>query len=111
MIETIVKDYMESVLSVPVYMQYPSDPPESFVVLRKADSGQENHIDSAMFVADSYAGSLYEAAKLNKSVVNAFDSLTDLDAVSSSKRGGDYGFPDTQNKKYRYQAVQNITFY
>ena len=111
MIEIIAKDFMESHLSVPVYMEYPSKPPERFVVLRKTDSNRENLVDTAMFVADSYAESLLEAAKLNEKVVNVFDNLIELDAISSSKRGGDYHFPDTQNKRHRYQAVQNITYY
>lgn len=111
MIEITVKDFMESYLLVPVFMEYPAKPPARFVVLRKADSGRVNYIDTAMFIADSYAETLLETAKLNEQVVNAFDSLTDLDVISCSERGGDYNFPDTQNKRYRYQAVQNITYY
>lgn len=111
MIEIEVKDFIESHLPVPVFMEYPQKPPDRFVVLRKADSGRENHIDTAMFIADSYAETLLETARLNNLVVIAFDNLTDLDVISCSRRGGDYNFPDTQNKRYRYQAVQNITYY
>ena len=111
MIETIVKDFMESCLSVPVFMEYPKDPHKRFVVLRKAGSSRENLVDTAMFIADSYAESMFESAMLNEQVLTAFDSLTDLDAVSSSKRGGDYNLPDTQNKRYRYQAICNVTYY
>lgn len=111
MIETIVKDFMESCLPVPVFMEYPKDPHKRFVVLRKAGGSRDDLVDTAMFIADSYAESMFESAKLNEQVVAAFDSLTDLDAVSSSKRGGDYNIPDTQNKRYRYQAVCNLTYY
>ena len=111
MIETIVKDFMESSLPVPVFMEYPREHHTRFVVLRKGGNSRENLIDTAMFIADSYAESLHETAKLNELVVAAFDSLTDLDAVSSSKRGGDYNAFDTQNKRYRYQAICNVTYY
>lgn len=111
MIETIVFDFMKSSLSVPVFMEYPTEQHTRFVVLRKADSSRDNMVDTAMFVADSYAETVYETAKLNEQVVSAFDSLTDLESVSSSKRGGDYNAPDTQNKRYRYQAVCNVTYY
>lgn len=111
MIESIVFDFMKSNLSVPVFMEYPTEQHTRFVVLRKADSSRDNMVDTAMFVADSYAETMYETAKLNEQVVAAFDSLTDLENVSSSKRGGDYNAPDTQNKRYRYQAVCNVTYY
>lgn len=111
MIEQVVLDFMAEKLPVPVYMEIPIKQPASFVVLRKSDSSRENFVDSSMFIAVSYAESLFQAAQLNEMVVSAFDSLIDLDAVSGSKRGGDYALPDTQNKRYRYQAVQTITHY
>ena len=111
MIEIIVRDHIDQKVDVTVYMEFPKDPPARFVVLRKADSGREDLMDSAMFVAESYAESLLETAKLNEQVKTALDSLVELDAVCSSKRGGDYPFLDTKNKRYRDQAVQNITHY
>lgn len=111
MIEITVKNHMEKKLVVPICFEIPSDPPSRFVVLRKADSGREDLLDSAMLVAESYAESLLEAGRLNEQVKTALDSLIELDSVSSSKRGGDYPFPNTKIKRYRYQAVQNITYY
>lgn len=110
MIEVTVKEHLEQKLQVPVYMEYPPDPPKRFVVLKKADSSRENFIDSAMFVADSYAESTYQAALLNSEVVQALDDLADLDDIGKSERAGDYAFFDTKNKRHRYQAVQNITY-
>lgn len=111
MIELTVKSFMESRLSVPLFMEYPEDPHDSFVVLRKGDSGREDFLDSAMLVADSYGPSLLEAARLNELVKAILDDLILLDSVSSSRRGGDYPAYDTQNKRHRYQAVQNISYY
>lgn len=111
MIELTVKEFVEQRLLVPLFMEFPEDPPDSFVVLKKGGSSRENLIDSAMFVADSYAPSLLAAAQLNEQVKVILDDLTQLDDVSSSRRGGDYPAFDTKNKRYRYQAVQNITHY
>lgn len=111
MIELTVKEFMEACLTVPLFLEYPEDPPNSFVVLRKGDSGRDNLLDSAMLVADSYGPSLLEAARLNELVKAVLDNLVLLDTVSSSRRGGDYPAYDTKNKKHRYQAVQNITHY
>ncbi len=111
MIEITVRAFLADKLLVPVYMEFPSKPGPRFVILRKTDSGRENRLESAIFVADSYAETLLEAARLNELVKTAMDDLTDLDGVAASEPAGDYPAPDTQNKKYRYQAVYYITYY
>ena len=111
MIEIIIKGFMEDQLSVPLYFEFPDNPPTSFVVLKKSDSGRENYLDSAVLVADSYGPTLLAAAQLNEQVKGILDDLIRIDAVSSSRRAGDYPVFDTKNKKHRYQAVQNITYY
>ena len=111
MIEITVMSFLSKRLPVPVYPEYPSNPPERFVVLRKADSSRENLLDSAMFVADSYAEPLLKAAKINEQVKAALDALPEINAVSSSRLAGDYPAFDTKNKRHRYQAVYNITHY
>lgn len=111
MIEITVKNFLEEKLPVPVYMEFPTNPSNRFLVLRKGDSSREDWLKSAMFVADSYAESLLEAARLNEMVKAAMDDLTDLEEISASRPAGDYPVSDTENKKYRYQAVYNITHY
>ena len=111
MIELIIKNHLENQLTIPVYFEFPAQPPSRFLLIRKTDSSRENHIDSAKIVADTYAESLYEAASLNELVKNALDSLNILPEVCSSERVTDYPNHDTQNKKYRYQAVQTIIHY
>lgn len=111
MIELDVLRFLEQRLPSPVYMEVPAKPPARYYILRKADSSRENLIDSAMFTVMSYAESLLEAAKLNELAKTAMDDLVELDSVSSSRRGGDYPFPDTNNKQPRYLTVHNITHY
>ena len=83
MIELTVLDHLSEQLTVPVYMELPSGAPDRFVVLRKADSGRENFIYSAMFTFRSYGESLLEAARLNEQVKAAVDRISELDAVAS----------------------------
>lgn len=111
MIELTIKAFMEQRLSVPVSMEVPSNPPERFVVLKVSHNPLEDYLEQATLVADSYAGSLLEAAKLNKQVISSMDDLVELDEIAGSHRGGDYPLTDTQNKRYRHQAVQLITHY
>lgn len=111
MIEITILDYLSARLSVDVRMEVPANPPERFVVLKKGGSSRENYIDTAIFTADSYAPTLLEAARLNEQVMAVMDGLIELDTVSAAKRSGDYPFPDTSTKRYRYQAVYDITHY
>ena len=111
MIEFIVKNHLERFLDVPVFFEYPRKPAEQFVVLKIDNNPRENLIDSALLVVDSYGPTQLAAAQLNKTVKPLLDDLALLPRISASKRGGDYPAFDSVNKKYRYQAVQNITYY
>ena len=111
MIELIVKDHLEEKLDVPVYFEFPNKAPQLFIVVKIETNPRENMLDSAMLVVDSYGPSQLEAMRLNAKVKQALDQLEQLPNVSSSRRGGDYPAFDTIRKRYRYQAVQNITFY
>lgn len=111
MIEIIVKNFVTERLLVPVFMEYPTDAPGRFVILDRLDTTRENHIETSLFAAQSYAESKLEAAKLNKQVKEVMDALVELDHVSCSELNSDYPFPDTKRKRHRYQAVYNITHY
>lgn len=111
MIEIVVKDYLESKMDMPVHFEFPKNPPKQMLVINVEIEPRENFLDSAIVVVDSYGPSLLEAASLNDSVRKALDGLVSLPNVSSSKRGVSYPLVDTTNKRYRYQAVQNITYY
>jgi hypothetical protein len=111
MIETTILNYLTSNLTVPAYMEEPEDPPETYVLVEKMGSSEDNHIESATFIVQSYADSLYNAAVLNEAVKAAMRSSVTLSSISRCKLNSDYNFTDTQTKRYRYQAVFDITYY
>lgn len=111
MIETIVRDYLEQMISVPVYMEFPENPPDRFVLLKKGDTTRANLLESTVFIPESYAESMLRAAKLNALVKAAMDGLTRLTEVAGSQLGADYPAFDEKNNRYRYQAVYNISHY
>lgn len=111
MIEIIVRDYLEQMLSTPVFMEFPENPPNRFVVLKKGDTNRKNWLETTMFIPESYETSMFSAAKLNDLVKAAMDRLTDLPEVSASRLGTDYPAFDEKNKRHRYQAVYNVTHY
>ena len=110
MIEEVVLNFLDEKLSAPVYMEE-RETNEEFVMISKADSSNENYVTTSMFVVMSYAGSLLAAAKLNETVKKAMSELHTLPQISACRLATDYNFTDTASKRYRYQAVFNITHY
>lgn len=112
MIEQIVLEWLEANMTdIPVYMEKPIDPPDTYLVVTKTGSGMSNRIYSAMIVVQSYAPSKYEAAELNELVKTAMDSIVSLTSVSRCALNSDYDYTDTDTHEYRYQAVFDIVHY
>lgn len=111
MIEQIVLNHLSTALSVPVFAELPTPLEKSFAVIEKTGSGISNHINSATIAVQAYADTLLGAAQLNEAVKEAMENLIDLDSISRCKLNTDYNFTDTASKRYRYQAVFDITHY
>ena len=111
MIEEIILEYLNENLSVPAYMEEPEPPRGEYVLLEKIGSSENNRIQSATMAVQSYADSLYRAAKLNSRVKEVMRDITTIDAVSRCKLNSDYNYTDTETSRYRYQAVFDVTYY
>lgn len=115
MIETIVKEFLESKLSVPVLTEKPKNPASRYVVIEKTGGARENFIDSSILTIQSYGPSLYEAARLNDEVkkwmLDGLEGLITVSDVSNVNLNSDYNFTDTSTKKNRYQALFDVTHY
>ena len=112
MIEVVLKDYLNDVLSVPAYLEIPkTGAPASYVVIEKTGSGITNHIRRATFAIQSIAPSMYGAAALNEEVKAAMDDAVTLPEIARSHLNSDYNFTDTTKKYYRYQAVYDLVHY
>lgn len=110
MIETIVLNYLKSKLNVPIYMEVPANPPDTFIVLEKTGSSREDRLNAAAIAAQSYAPRLADAAALNVAVKAAIDGMIELDNISACRLNGDSNFTDTSTERYRYQCVYIITY-
>lgn len=111
MIEGIILEHLKKKMPVPVYMEEPEQPLKSYIIVEKTGSAKGNHIYSATIAVQSYAESLFLAADLNEQVKRAVDTAVELDEICSVKLNSDYNYTDTGRKKYRYQAVYDITHY
>lgn len=111
MIETIILNYLADNLSVPVFMEEPEERCGEYVLIEKVGSFENDRIQSATVAVQSYAESLYKAADLNEAVKRAMQEIIALDCISRCRLNSDYNFTDTETKRYRYQAIFDITYY
>lgn len=110
MIERIIQDYLTE-NGFPTYLSVPEHPSGNFCVVQKTGSGYEDELDSAVLAVQSYGGSQYEAALMNRRVVKTMRNAASLDAIAACDLNTDYDFPDTTRKLPRYQAIFQITYY
>ena len=66
------------------------------------------YVDSDDYIDLDMAETLYNAAKLNESVCEYMEQITEDSAVMSCNLNGNYNYTDPSTKEYRYQAVFNI---
>ncbi|MDG6122259.1 hypothetical protein [Lactococcus formosensis] len=111
MIEIIIKKYLDEHLTVSSFLEKVEDMPNSYVLFEKTGSSKSNNLSSSTFAFQSYAPSMYEAAKLNEELKEIVEQLIILDEVSGVSLNSDYNFTDTETKEYRYQAVFDINHY
>lgn len=111
MIELIIRKYLAENLLATVHFEEPESISESYVILEKVGSSKENYIKHASIAIKSHSSTLYETAKLNEEVKKAMEEIKTLDSISSVEFKGDYNFTDTTKKRYRYQALYDLTYY
>lgn len=111
LIEAVVVNHLMMALDVSVSTEVPKNPPSEFVVVEKTGSDRTNLINTATLAIQSYGATMYDAAVLNENVKEAMDDLIADDSIASVRFQSDYNYTDTSTKRYRYQAVYNVTYY
>lgn len=111
MIEKIILRYLSENLEVPVYMERQKSEPESFVIVEKTGSSRSNLIETSTIALQSFAKTMLAAAELNEVVKGLMDDIVALDEIVRSEINTDYNYTNTSDKKYRYQAVYDVTHY
>ena len=111
MIEIVIKQFLDKHLAAPSFLEKPANPPERYVLFEKTSGGEKDQISSSTFAFQSYAESMYEAAKLNEELKRAVKDLIIENDISRVKLNSDYNFTDTTTKEHRYQAVFDISHY
>lgn len=110
MIEKSIYDYLKSAVDY-VYLERPKTPPAKYYLIEKTGGDRINYIYNSTIVVQSYAPSLYEAAKMNEDVIDLMLGAVSLGDISRVSLNSNYNFTDSTTKQYRYQAVFDITHY
>ena len=107
---TVLKYLNDHLNGVQAYLEEPMHPENEYVIIEKTGSSIENHINSATFAIQSYSTSMQGAIDLNGTIKGIMAVFRDDNAIFSCKLNSDYNFTDTETKRYRYQAVFDITY-
>ncbi len=110
MIEPVIKKHLEKCLDVDVFLEFEDTMPDGFVLFEKTGGALKNGVHRATFAFQSYGKTLYAAAELNDAVKNAVLDLVTDDHIGGVRLNSDYNFTDLSMKRYRYQAVFDITY-
>ena len=112
MIEKTILKYLKERMSIPIYMEQPEKKPKEFVIIEKAGkSGKQGMLYHSIFIFQSYSTSLLKAAELSEKVCEVMENSIECDEICRAKINSEYNFTDMETKKYRYQAVFDITHY
>lgn len=110
-IEKFLCAYINAHSKISAYCEVPEKAPESFFVIEKLGSDNENLIFSATVTVQSYAPSKLAAAQLNEDLKELLEHLPEEPEISRCKLNSDYDHTDTKSKRYRYQAVFDIVHF
>lgn len=111
MVEKLIREYLKRQLNMKVYLEEPESKESEYLVVMKTGSSRRNHIPSAMITVRSYAASLSRAIDLNELVKETMYGAIELSNIVKVELNSDYNYTDIETKRYRYQAVFDVTHY
>ena len=111
MIEQIIIDYLAA-HGFDAYAEEPAEPqaPPYFVIQKTGGRGSSK-LRRATVAVQSYGATMQGAAASNNVVIGLLLGMTALDEIAAVSLNSDYNYTDTATKRYRYQAVFDITYY
>ena len=109
LIEQKVKEYLDTELDVPVYLETPKNLPSQYIVFTVISRGKEDHINNVTIEFMSYADSKFDAATLDEKVREAMENIVTYPDISCHFGGGNDS-PDNTVKKYRYRCYFSLYY-
>lgn len=111
MIETLIISHLTAA-GLRAYGEEPAgDTTLPYYVIQRTGGSETETLRRATVAVQSYGGSMLEAAQANTDMIAVMLRLAELDAVATITLNSDYNYTDTARRRYRYQAVFDITYY
>ncbi len=115
MVENLIIEYLNNHedIAFHVYGDTPRSPRDGdfcYYLVQKTGSTNRNHIHTAQVAIQSYGTSKAQASTMNENMVGVMFGIVANPSVSACRLNSDYDFTDTAKRRYRYQAVFDITY-
>lgn len=111
MLETMLIAFLSE--TAPTFAEFPDEPPADgrFFVIERVGGGTNEKLRTATVAVQCYGATLYAAAGLSEELMGAMEAFYNKPEICSVKLDSCYNYTDTRTKRYRYQAVYDITHY
>lgn len=111
MIEKTIRSYLLRKMEIPILMEEDERNYEKFILIDKTGSSPNEGLTTTTLAIQSYDITLLKTAELNELLKEAMEEAVELDEITRVELNTDYNYTDTEKKRYRYQAVYQITHY
>lgn len=111
-IESTVIEYLNNHTSIAhqAYGDTPRSGAFQYYLVQKTGSTNRNHLHTAQITIQSYGSSKSVAKTMNETLISAMAGIVELENISACRLNSDYDYTDTAKRRYRYQAVFDITY-
>lgn len=111
MIEVVVKEYLETVLNYPVYLEIRPNSASEYYAIERVGGGEDNGLLSTSLTIESHGSSLYRSALMDEELIDAMKGATICEEIYGTHLNSHYNATDTERKIYKYKALFDINHY
>lgn len=111
MLEVTLKQYLDTKVDVPVYLEVPADAAKEYYALERVGGSEDDKIFHSSFTIESVGKSLYKSALMDETIIGIMTDAIELPEISSVLLNTHYNATDTERKQYKYKALFDINHY
>lgn len=111
MIETILKEVLETKTGEKVLLEEPGIINDRIILLERTSGGVEEHIRSAVIRIRCFEKSMYKACELCEMIRDIMLNYVDHPDISAIDLNQEYNYTDTTAKRYCYQLLFDVVYF
>ena len=111
MIEVVLKQYLESELDYPVYLEIPAGAAAEYYSLERVGGRETDGLCETSITIESHGASLYKSALMDEQVIEAMKNADLCNEIYGAHLNSHYNATDTERKIYKYKALFDINHY